>query len=101
MIIRGVYDTVGAPEGQPSPLTSSDIKQMLAVMSEAGWSSSLPPAIRSCAGGTDAGMEREEEAEGGRWWEGGGRHMEDPCAPSCLSQLMTRLRGAVVREQGN
>lgn len=96
MIIRGVYDTVGAPEGQPSPLTSSDIKQMLAVTSEAGCSSSLPPAIRSCAGGTDAAMEREEEAEGG-----GGVHMEDPCAPSCLSQLMTRLRGAVVREQGN
>ncbi|KAI9544601.1 Arf-GAP with GTPase, ANK repeat and PH domain-containing protein 3 [Dissostichus eleginoides] len=64
---------------------------MLAVTSEAGCSSSLPPAIRSCAGGTDAAMEREEEAEGG-----GGVHMEDPCAPSCLSQLMTRLRGAVV-----
>lgn len=89
---------VGAPEGQPSPLTSSDIKQMLAVTSEAGWSSSLPPAIRSCAGGTDARMEREEEAEGGGV-EGG--HMEDPCAPSCLSQLMTRLRGAVGGEQGN
>lgn len=71
MIIRGVYDTVGAPEGQPSPLTSSDIKQMLAVTSEAGWSSSLPPAIRSSAGGTDAGMEREEGG-GSRGWEGGG-----------------------------
>lgn len=73
---------------------------MLTVTSEAGWSSSHPPAIRSCAGGTDARMEREKEAEGGREGGGGG-HMEDPCAPSCLSQLMTRLRGAVVREQGN
>lgn len=82
MIIRGVYDTVGAAEGQPSPLTSSDIKQMLAVMSEAGWSSSLPPAIRSCAGGTDAGMEREEEAEGGRWWEGGGGTWRTPVPPA-------------------
>lgn len=52
---------VGAPEGQPSPLTSSDIKQMLTVKSEAGWSSSLAPAIRSCPGGTDVKMEKEEE----------------------------------------
>lgn len=56
---------VGAPEGQPSPLTSSDIKQMLAVKSEAGWSSSLTPAIRSCAGGTDVEMEREAAVVGG------------------------------------
>lgn len=60
---------LGPLEGQPSPLTSSDIKQMLGVTSEAGWSSCLPPAIRSCAGGTKVGMEREEERERGR--EGG------------------------------
>lgn len=52
--------------GQPPPLTSSDIKQMLAVTLEAGWSSSLPPAIRSCAGGTDTAMEREGVGEEGR-----------------------------------
>lgn len=63
MIIRGVQDTVGAPEGQPSPLTSSDIKQMLAVTSDAGRGAGPPPAIRSRACGTDAGMEREEESE--------------------------------------
>lgn len=92
MIIRGVYDTTAAPEGQPSPLTPSDIKQMLAVTLEAGRSSCLAAAIRSCAVGTDAAA----------WREGGvGGCSEDPCAPSCLSQLMTRLRGAVVREQGN
>lgn len=70
---------LGPPEGQPSPLTSSDIKQMLAVTLEAGWSSSLPPAIRSCAGGTDAGMEREEETEGGGC---GGAHWRTPVPPA-------------------
>lgn len=64
----------GAPEGPPSPLTSSDIKQMLAVTLEAGWSSGLPPTIRSCTGRTDATMEREEEAEcWGGVCGGGGR----------------------------
>lgn len=41
---------------------------MLAVTSEAGRSAGPPPAIRSRACGTDAGMEREEESER----EGGG-----------------------------
>lgn len=69
--------------GEPSPLTSSDIKQMLAVTSEAGCSSSLPPAIRSCAGRTDVGIEREEEAEGGRVVGGwGGDTWRTPVPPA-------------------
>lgn len=60
LIIRGVYDKNVAPGGQPSPLTSSGIKQMLTVTSEAGWSTSLAPTIRSFTGRTDVDTEREE-----------------------------------------
>jgi len=71
LIIRGVYDTVGAPEGQPSPLTSSDIKQMLAVTSEAGRSRESPtPPYGAAPAGQTLEMEREEEAEGGRERDG-------------------------------
>lgn len=97
MIIRGVYDTVGAPEGQPSPLTSSDIKQMLAVTSEAGWSSSLAPAIRSYAGGTDAGMEREEEAEGG---VGAGGAHGGPLCPQLSEPANDSSQGGCCKRAG-
>lgn len=89
---------LGAPRGVGrSPLTPSDIKQMPAVAAERRRRRGRQVGSRAAPyGGAPAGQTWRRVVVGG----GGRRHMQDPHAPSCLSQLMTRLRGAVVRGAG-